>query len=305
VAFVDRLGRSLGNLRLSVTDRCNLRCAYCMPEQEYVWLPKRDILSFEEISALSDVFLDLGVQKVRITGGEPLQRVELPVLIRMLAQKSRIADLSLTSNGVTLGESARPLREAGLHRLTISLDTLRPERFLALSGRPYHAQVLRGIRAAMDAGFAPLKLDSVILRGQNEDELGDLLAFARELGAELRFIEYMDVGGATRWAPERVFSRDAMLAALTAIHGPIEPLPGRGSAPRRALPPRRWNGVRHHRLHHRSLLSRLRSRPPHRGRHLVSMPLCPARHRFTGAPALRRIPRVHRGGHHPRLGGPQ
>ncbi len=231
MAFVDRLGRSLGNLRLSVTDRCNLRCAYCMPEEEYVWLPKADILSFEEICALTDVFLDLGVEKVRLTGGEPLQRSYLPTLIRMLAEKSRIRDLSLTSNGVVLADRARSLKEAGLHRLTVSLDTLRPDRFRALTGRPHHAQVLTGIRAAVDAGFSPLKIDAVILRGDNDDEIGELLSFARELGAEIRFIEYMDVGGATRWSPEKVFSREAMLTALSRAHGKIEVIAERGSAP--------------------------------------------------------------------------
>ncbi len=231
MAFVDRLGRSLGNLRLSVTDRCNLRCAYCMPEEEYVWLPKADILSFEEIGALTDVFLDLGVEKVRLTGGEPLQRAELPTLIRMLADKPRIRDLSLTTNGVMLVDRARALKEAGLHRLTVSLDTLRADRFRALTGRPHHAQVLAGIRAAVDAGFSPLKIDTVLLRGDNDDEIAELLSFARELGAEIRFIEYMDVGGATRWAQEKVFSRDNMLAALSQIHGQIEAIADRGPAP--------------------------------------------------------------------------
>ncbi|MFO0758314.1 MAG: GTP 3',8-cyclase MoaA [Byssovorax sp.] len=232
---VDRLGRALGNLRLSVTDRCNLRCTYCMPEEEYVWLPKADILSFEELSSLVDVFLDLGVEKVRVTGGEPLQRADLPTLIRLLAEKPRLRDLSLTTNGVLLASRAGDLRRAGLHRLTVSLDTLREDRFLALAGRPHLPQVLAGIRAAIDAGFSPLKLDSVLIRGENDDEIGDLVAFAREIGAEIRFIEYMDVGGATRWAPHKVFSRADMLAALAAapgpIGGPIEPLPGRGTAP--------------------------------------------------------------------------
>jgi cyclic pyranopterin phosphate synthase len=231
VAIVDRLGRPLGNLRLSVTDRCNLRCTYCMPEAEYVWLPKADILTFEEIDLLADVFLDLGVEKVRLTGGEPLQRAELPTLIRMLAAKPRIRDLSLTTNGVTLAERAAALKDAGLHRLTVSLDTLRPDRFRALTGRPHHAQVLAGIRAAVLAGFTPLKIDTVLLRGDNDDEIGELLAFARELGAEIRFIEYMDVGGATRWAPEKVFPREAMLAAIARTHGPIEAMSERGAAP--------------------------------------------------------------------------
>jgi GTP 3',8-cyclase len=229
----DRLGRPLRSVRVSVTDRCNLRCAYCMPEREYVWLPRGDVLSFGEIGAVVDVLLAAGVDKVRLTGGEPLARADLHVLVRMLAGKPALGDLSLTTNGVLLADQAAALRAAGLGRLTVSLDTLRPERFLALTGRDAHARVLAGIQAARDAGLGPLKIDTVVVRGQNEDELADLLAFGREVGAEVRFIEYMDVGGATRWTRAAVVTRAEMLAAIARAQGGAPPAPAgaRGAAP--------------------------------------------------------------------------
>ena len=228
--LVDLLGRPLRNLRLSVTDRCNLRCSYCMPEAEYVWLPRHDILQFEEMSALVDVFARAGVDRIRLTGGEPLLRRDLPELIGMIARKPTIRDLALTTNGVMLGEQARALREAGLHRLTVSLDTLRPERFQALTRFDALPQVMAGIDEAVKR-FAGIKIDAVIIRGTNEDELVPLLEYARRVGAELRFIEYMDVGGATQWAPERVMSRQDMLAVLGREYGPVFALAENSSAP--------------------------------------------------------------------------
>lgn len=194
-----------------------------MPEPEYVWLPRADVLGYEEIAALADVFLAAGVAKVRLTGGEPLARAELPVLVRLLAGKPGLVNLSLTTNGVLLAEHAVDLRQAGLGRLTVSLDTLRAERFRALTGRDTHARVLAGIDAARSAGFSPIRIDTVVLRRHNDDELGSLLAFGREIGAEVRFIEYMDVGGATRWSAGAVVSRAEILASIARAHGPIEP----------------------------------------------------------------------------------
>src|ERR1700682_828646 len=213
-ALADRLGRPLRSLRVSVTDRCNLRSIYCMPQEEYVWLPREELLTFEEIARLVEVFTSLGVEDVRLTGGEPLLRRDLAGLVRMLTANPRIRDLAMTTNGVLFAEHAEELRAAGLHRVTLSLDTLRPERFLALTGRDTHAQVLAGIAAARSAGFGKLKLDTVVLRGTNDDELADLIEFGREAGAEVRFIEYMDVGGATEWSLEKVFTRAEMLDRL-------------------------------------------------------------------------------------------
>ena len=149
--LADQLGRPLRSLRVSVTDRCNLRCNYCMPQEEYVWLPREELLTFEEIARLVEVFTSLGVEDVRLTGGEPLLRRDLAALVRMLAANPRIRDLAITTNGILFAEHAEELRAAGLHRVTLSLDTLRRERFLALTGRDTHAQVLAGIAAARTA----------------------------------------------------------------------------------------------------------------------------------------------------------
>ena len=206
----DALGRPLSNLRVSVTDRCNLRCGYCMPEEEYAWLPRDQILHFEEMSGLVDVFLDLGVDKVRLTGGEPLLRRNLPELVRQLAGKPRLRDLAMTTNGVLLAD---------------------PERFPALTRRPAetHAQVLAGIAAVPAAGFTGTKIDTVAMRGVNDDELADLIEFGRTVPAEVRFIEYMDVGGATRWSMDQVVSRAEILEVLALRYGTIEPLVEPGS----------------------------------------------------------------------------
>jgi GTP 3',8-cyclase len=241
----DALDRPLRNLRLSVTDRCNLRCQYCMPEEEYVWLPRNDVLSFEEMAQLVDVFADLGVDKVRLTGGEPLLRRDLDHLVRMLADNPRLRDLALTTNGVLLAEQADALRSAGLHRVTVSLDTLREGRFRLLTRRDTHARVLEGVAAVARSGWPGLKIDTVVMRGVNEDELVDLVEYAGGVGAEVRFIEYMDVGGATHWSMERVVSRREMLEQLTARYGAIAPIVEESSAPadRFRLPDGRVFGI--------------------------------------------------------------
>jgi cyclic pyranopterin phosphate synthase len=226
----DQFKRPLRNLRLSVTDRCNLRCSYCMPEPEYVWLPREDILQFEEIERLVDVFLDLGVDKVRLTGGEPLLRRDLPTLAARLSSRPRVRDLAMTTNGVLLAEHAAALATAGLHRLTVSLDTLQPQRFRDLTRSHDLPRVLEGIAAAAPL-FPGLKLDSVVIRGTNDDELVDLIEFGRGYGAEVRFIEYMDVGGATHWSTTRVVSRAEMLEALARHYGDVVPVEEISSAP--------------------------------------------------------------------------
>jgi len=237
-AVQDTFGRPLRSLRLSVTDRCNLRCNYCMPEEEYTWLPRETLLTFEEMTTLTELFTELGVDKVRLTGGEPLLRKDLPTLMRMLRQNPRITDLALTTNGVLLAEQAQAFYEAGLHRVTVSLDTLKPERFKALTRRDTFESVLEGIEAVGQAGFNGLKLDTVAIRGYNDDELIDLIEYGKGVGAEVRFIEYMDVGGATDWSMDKVFSRQAILASLEQRYGRIEPVIEDSSAPaqRFALP---------------------------------------------------------------------
>jgi len=228
---LDTFGRRLRNLRISVTDRCNLRCGYCMPEEEYVWLPREEILHFEEISRLADVFLTLGVDKIRLTGGEPLLRRDVESLVRLLVAKPGVRDLAMTTNGVLLAEHAVSLKEAGLHRVTVSLDTLRADRFTALTRRTTHAQVLEGIASVPRAGFTDTKLDTVVMRGVNDDELADLIEFSRAVPAEVRFIEYMDVGGATRWSPQQVVSRREILEKLEKRYGRIEAVVEESTAP--------------------------------------------------------------------------
>ncbi len=230
VPTLDALGRPLRSLRISVTDRCNLRCSYCMPEEEYVWLPRADILDFEEVERLVRIFTGLGVTRVRLTGGEPLLRRNLASLVERLAQTPGIEDLALTTNGVLLADQADVLRHAGLHRVTVSLDTLDRRRFEQLTRFDALDSVRRGISVARDR-FSTVKLDAVIVRGVNDDELLPLLDYARDVGAEVRFIEYMDVGGATRWSMASVVSRAEMLRLIEAARGAVSPLPGDDWAP--------------------------------------------------------------------------
>jgi cyclic pyranopterin phosphate synthase len=201
-----------------------------MPEEDYLWLPREDILRFEEIERLVDRFLDLGVEKVRLTGGEPLLRRDLPELIEALARRPRIRDLAMTTNAVLLKPAVGDLKTAGLHRLTISLDTLQRDRFIKLARFDELPRVLAGIDAAVDP-FPGFKIDSVIIRGVNDDELIPLLEFAKARGAEIRFIEYMDVGGATTWSMSQVVPRREMLDRIAAHYGPVEPIVEASSAP--------------------------------------------------------------------------
>ena len=231
VKVLDRFRRPLANLRVSVTDRCNLRCHYCMPEQDYVWLPRTNILTFEEIEKLVDVFVSLGTTKVRLTGGEPLLRKNLPDLIALLAEKPALTDLALTTNGVLLAEQVSALRAAGLPRITVSLDTLKNDRFLALTRFDNLSTVLHGLECAAGAGFDSVKIDTVVIRSMNDDELVPMLEHGRALGAEVRFIEYMDVGGATQWSMRDVLSREEILRRLTSHYGPILPLDEHTAAP--------------------------------------------------------------------------
>jgi GTP 3',8-cyclase len=228
--LTDKLGRPLRSLRISVTDRCNMRCRYCMPEENYVWLPRESILSFEEIQRLAGIFARLGVQKLRLTGGEPLLRHDLPSLVTLLRTHKSISDLALTTNGILLARHAGDLNAAGLSRVTVSLDTLRPERMAEFARSLRHADILDGISAAREAGLV-IKLNVVVIRGYNEDELTDLLEYGRHVGAEVRFIEYMDVGGATEWSEDQVVSRAEIIQLLEQRYGPVRPVPKSDWAP--------------------------------------------------------------------------
>ena len=209
-----------------------------MPEDEYVWLPKDDVLSFEEITRVVDQFVTLGVDKVRLTGGEPLLRSQLPVLIKMLAERPQLRDIAMTTNGVLLPKHAQDLKDAGLHRLTVSLDTIDPETFSMMTRRDDLERVFEGLRVAREVGFENTKLDTVAINGVNDGEFVELIEFARSASAELRFIEYMDVGGATRWRMDRVVTRDRILEILSAKYGSITEVARVDAAPadRFALP---------------------------------------------------------------------
>jgi cyclic pyranopterin phosphate synthase len=201
-----------------------------MPEAEYTWLPKQDLLTFEEIDRLVGVFVTLGVDKLRLTGGEPLLRTNLPVLVQQLARHGAVRDLALTTNGILLAPLAAALKDAGLGRVTISLDTLRRDRFVALARQDELARTLVGIETAARQ-FPGFKIDTVVIRGVNDDELPELVAFARDRGGEIRFIEYMDVGGATGWSSAQVVSRAEILARIADAFGPIAPASKEPSAP--------------------------------------------------------------------------
>jgi GTP 3',8-cyclase len=227
----DTAGRPLRNLRVSVTDRCNLRCAYCMPEEDYVWLPKDRLLHYGQLTVIVAAAVELGVRKVRLTGGEPLLRRELWRFVKQLRALDGLEEITMTSNGMLLGEQAEELFGAGLDRVTISIDTLREDRFKAATRRDGLAATLEGIAAAAKFGSAPVKLNTVLQRGVNDDEILDLLQFAREGGHELRFIEYMDVDGATRWNQEQVVSRREILEHIASECGPVTAAPKDEAAP--------------------------------------------------------------------------
>ena len=233
-AVKDTLGRPLRSLRISVTDRCNFRCGYCMPAELYppdhAFLPREDILHFEEILRLTSLLVALGVRKIRLTGGEPLLRKGLPALVGMLKQVPGLQDIALTSNGVLLREQAAALKAAGLDRLTVSLDSLDPARFAALSDTTIPvSKVLDGINAAREAGFPPVKLNCVLQRGVNEADIIPLARFAREQGLLLRFIEYMDVGSAQGWSLDKVVPAAEVRAVLGSVW-PLVPAPGEGAS---------------------------------------------------------------------------
>ena len=234
VPLVDGYGRIHRDLRISVTDRCNFRCTYCMPEEGMEWLPRDQVLSFEEIERVARVCVEhFGVDSVRLTGGEPTVRAHLPVLVgklaRLRAPDGRPVELAVTTNGATLRSHALDLAGAGLRRVNVSLDTLRADRFVELTRRDELAHVLDGIDAALEAGLHPVKVNAVVMRGINDDEVVDLAAFGRERGVTVRFIEWMPLDAGQRWRDDAVVSQAEIVAAIDAVF-PVEPL-ARGSEP--------------------------------------------------------------------------
>jgi GTP 3',8-cyclase len=215
-ALKDVLGRALKDLRISVTDRCNFRCSYCMPLDKYEWIDRHEILTFEEITRLSRLFVQLGVEEIRITGGEPLLRHDLQNLVSQLACLDGLKDLSLTTNASLLGEKAEMLARAGLKRINVSLDTIRPEKFSLMTRRDDLAHVLDGLSAARQHGMNPIKINSVIQRGVNGDDVLELVEFSRQNGFWIRFIEYMDVGNSNNWVSAKMVSKAEILELIHA-----------------------------------------------------------------------------------------
>jgi len=230
-ALVDPNGRTVRDLRISITDRCNLRCTYCMPEEGMQWLPRADLLSFEELERVARVCIErFGFTGLRLTGGEPTLRSHLPVLVGKLARLGDgTHDLALTTNGTTLPLLVDDLAAAGLRRVTVSLDSLRPERFVALTRRDRLDQVLEGIAAALAAGLRPVKVNVVLVRGVNDDEIVELAHFGRRTGATIRFIEWMPLDGGHSWDADRVVPSAEVLDVLRSVW-PLDAVT-RGSAP--------------------------------------------------------------------------
>jgi GTP 3',8-cyclase len=227
--LVDSFGRVIRDLRISITDRCNFRCTYCMPAEGMQWLPRSEVMSFEEIEHLSRLFVErYGVTGIRLTGGEPTVRAHLPVLVSKLAALG--VDLAMTTNGATLRLVAHELRQAGLRRVNISLDTLDREKFHRMTRRDELERVLDGIGAAQEAGFDPVKINTVVERGVNDDEIVALATFGRTRGVEIRFIEFMPLDATGHWMHDKVVGQDEILAVLAAEFE-MEQVPARGAAP--------------------------------------------------------------------------
>jgi cyclic pyranopterin phosphate synthase len=227
--LVDSYGRVHRDLRVSITDRCNFRCRYCMPTEGMVWQPRDEILTFEEIERVVRVAVQrFGVRSVRLTGGEPTVRAHLPVLIARLAALG--VDLALTTNGASLSLLAEDLAAAGLSRINVSLDSLRPDRFAAITGRDGLDRVLDGIGAAVSVGLAPVKINMVVMAGVNDDEVVDMAEFGRRQGVEVRFIEFMPLDAQQAWASSDVVAAADIVAAIDAVF-PLEGEPRTSSAP--------------------------------------------------------------------------
>ncbi|MGE0376963.1 MAG: GTP 3',8-cyclase MoaA [Planctomycetaceae bacterium] len=222
--LIDSFGRTHNNLRISVTDRCNIRCFYCMPAENVQFMPRKDLLSFEEIERFVRIVVPLGVDKLRLTGGEPLVRRDLPVLVEKLAAIKGIRDIGLTTNGILLAEQAQALYDAGLRRLNVSLDALDAEKFREVTRRDGYEKVLEGIQTAQNVGFDPVKINAVSIRGVTETEIVDFGHFARETGCEVRFIEYMPLDADAAWERDKVLFAQEIIDTLSQEIRPLVPV---------------------------------------------------------------------------------
>lgn len=228
--LTDRFGRRITYLRVSVTDRCNLRCVYCSQKEAFSWLPHEEILSYEELFEVLQVAVEIGFKRFRITGGEPLVRRGIVSFIRRLTGLSGLEDLALTTNGTLLADVAKDLKEAGLKRVNISLDTLRPKRFEEITGRPYLSRVLHGIEKALEVGLSPVKINVVVIRGLNDDEIPELARLSLDRPLEVRFIEFMPVGEGALWEESRFLPLEEIKKRLLAL-GELEPASSFGGGP--------------------------------------------------------------------------
>jgi cyclic pyranopterin phosphate synthase len=229
--LTDSFNRALKDLRISVTDRCNFRCTYCMPLDEYQWIDKKEILTFEEITRIAKLFIERGVDKIRLTGGEPLVRQDLHFLIEKLAKLEGLKDLCLTTNGALLANQVSALANAGLRRVNVSIDTLDREKFKRMTKRGDLDKVLEGIFAAKAAGLAPIKLNAVVERGVNDDDIVPLVEFSRANGFAMRFIEYMDVGNSNNWTSAKLVAKKQIIETIHARYPLREIGRDQGSAP--------------------------------------------------------------------------
>lgn len=227
--LIDSFGRLHNNLRISVTDRCNIRCFYCMPADDVQFMEKSELLSFEEIERFVRIAVPLGINKLRLTGGEPLVRRDLEKLVAKLASIPGIQDIGLTTNGILLADQAKPLFDAGLRRINISLDALTPEKFKKFTRREGFHQVIEGIKAAQAAGFDPVKINAVSVRGLTEEEIVPFGHFARETGVEVRFIEYMPLDADSRWERDKVLFASEIIETLSSSIMPLKPMDGEGN----------------------------------------------------------------------------
>lgn len=228
----DSFGRLVNNLRISVTDRCNFRCRYCMPEEGMVWLKKDELLTFEEISRLTAIFADLGITKVRLTGGEPLMRKELHLLVEQIARVPGIEDLALTTNGYFLREQASDLHRAGLRRVNVSLDSLDPLKFNVMTRRNYYDRVLKGLQAVEELGMTPIKINVVLIRGINDNEIVEFGRLSRSKPHIIRFIEFMPIGSDDGWTQDKVVPSHEVIERLErGIGKRLIPVERRGTQP--------------------------------------------------------------------------
>ena len=287
----DTYGRGHDDLRISVTDRCNFRCFYCMPEEGMTWLPHAEILTYEEIARVVRITSELDFVSYHLTGGEPLLRKDMDVLVRKMIEIQPEMDLALTTNGVFLPQMAKRLYEAGLRRVNISLDSLDEKKFFLMTRRDMFKQVMAGIEAAAEAGFEPIKINAVAIKGVTEGELPRFAEWAQKTGHIVRFIEYMPLDADKAWERDKVLTAEEILAGLSTAGG-TRPHQGPSFGPRRPLPLRgRPGGGGGHRLGDAPVLPGLQPDPAHRGRHDPDLPLRRRRARPQGPAAGRRAGR--------------